>query len=67
MSIKKFYQPLRGSFYQQDNIGLAKYVISYYNGKKHPDGSDFYDIEIFSNKRDLEAFRQKLLTQGYAE
>ena len=59
MSIKRFYQ--------QDNIGLAKYVISYHNGKKHPDGSDFYDIKTFKNKADLNQFRQKLLTEGYAE
>ena len=52
-------------FYQQDNIGRARYVISYYNGKKHPDGSDFYDIEIFKNKKDLEKFRTKLLAEGY--
>ena len=55
------------NFYQQNNIGRARYVISYYNGKKHPDGSDFYDIEIFSNKKDLEAFRTKLLTEGYKD
>ena len=52
-------------FYQQNNIGRVRYAISYYNGKKHPDGSDFYDIKIFSNKKDLEVFRTKLLTEGY--
>lgn len=32
-------------------IGHAKYVVNYYTGKKHQDGSDFYDIRIFRNKQ----------------
>lgn len=34
---------------EHHNVGKAKYVVSYYTGKKHNDGSDFYDIRIFSN------------------
>jgi hypothetical protein len=66
MSTKRFYQPLRKRFYQQDRVGSAKYTISYHDGKsKHEDGSDFYDIKTFRNKRDLNQFRQKLLAEGY--
>ena len=31
-------------------VGKSKYVVNYYTGKKHNDGSDFYDIRIFKNK-----------------
>ena len=35
------------------NIGKAKYVINYYTGEKHKDGSKFFGIEIFKNKKDF--------------
>jgi|14BtaG_2_1085337.scaffolds.fasta_scaffold09787_3 hypothetical protein len=55
-------------FYQQDRVGSAKYTISYHDGKqKHKDGSDFYGIQIFRNKKDLEKFRTELLKKGYRE
>jgi hypothetical protein len=56
------------TFYQQDNIGKAKYTISAYNGiDTHKDGSPFYGIAIFKNKSDLQAYRQRLLSDGYKE
>jgi hypothetical protein len=55
-------------FYQQNRVGSAKYTISYHDGKqKHKDGSDFYGIQIFRNKKDLEKFRSELLKKGYRE
>ena len=34
------------------NIGKAKYVVNFHDGKKtHKDGSKFFDIQIFSNKK----------------
>jgi len=55
-------------FRQQDGIGKAKYTISYHDGKqKHKDGSDFFGIQIFKNKKDLEAFRKSLLKKGFVE
>ena len=55
-------------FTQQDGIGKAKYTISYHDGKqKHKDGSDFFGIQIFKNKKDLETFRNALLKKGYIE
>jgi len=48
-------------YYQcQQNIGRAKYVVNYYTGKKHADGSDFMDIAIFSNKRKKDRFIKEL-------
>jgi len=41
----------------QYNIGKAKYVVSYYDGiKKHRDGSEFWDIKIFNNKKEMSKF-----------
>ena len=53
-------------FKQRDGIGSSKYTISYHDGvKKHKDGSDFFDIKIFKNKPELEAFKKALLQKGF--
>src|SRR6056300_562834 len=53
-------------FKRQDGIGKSKYTISYHDGKKkHKDGSDFFDIKIFKNKKDLSDFVGTLAKQGY--
>ena len=51
---------------QKDGVGKSKYVISYHDGKKkHKDGSDFFDIQIFRNKKDLAKFVNALHRGGY--
>ena len=63
-------KPVKGkkSFYQQDNIGKTKYTLNTYDGKgTHKDGSPFYGIKIFKNKKDLAAAKAKLFKQGYIE
>ena len=51
---------------QKDGVGKSKYVISYHDGKKkHKDGSDFFDIQIFRNKKDLAKFVNSLHKGGY--
>ena len=53
-------------YYQQDRVGSAKYSISYHDGKKkHKDGSDFFDIQTFKNKKDLAKFVNTLHKGGY--
>ena len=53
-------------YYRQDNIGTAKYTVSYHDGvKTHRDGSPFYDIAIFRNKKRMQAFINKLISEGY--
>lgn len=48
------------------NIGNVKYLISFHDGqKKHGDGSDFFDIACFSNKRKMGSFKRDLMKQGY--
>ena len=59
---------MKKKFYIMYNIGKAKYVISFYNGvKTHSDGSPFYDIKIFQNKKNLESFKKQLIQEGYSE
>ena len=53
-------------FYQQNNIGKAKYTISMYDGvQTHKDGSPFFGIAIFKNKKKLKAYIDTLLKEGY--
>ena len=53
-------------YYQKDGIGKSKYTISYHDGKKKlEDGSDFFDIQIFRNKKDLAKFVNSLHKGGY--
>ena len=50
------------------NIGKAKYVINYHDGKaKHGDGSDFFGIMIFKNKVKLKKEINRLKADGYIE
>ena len=56
------------SFYRQDNIGKAKYTISYHDGiQTHKDGSPFFGISIFSNKKKLKKFTDNLKKENYTE
>lgn len=53
-------------FYQMNNIGKAKYTVNFHDGiKTHNDGSAFFDIRIFSNKRKLNLFIKELILSGY--
>ena len=55
-------------YYLQTNIGNAKYVVNYFDGvKSHKDGSPFYDIKIYKNKKKEEAFIKELKRMGYKE
>lgn len=47
-------------------IGTAKYVLNFHDGvSTHKDGSPFYDVRIFSSKKKLDAFINKLLSDNY--
>tara|TARA_B110000046_G_scaffold10843_1_gene10818 strand:- start:767 stop:970 length:204 start_codon:yes stop_codon:yes gene_type:complete len=55
-------------FHQTNNIGRAKYTVSFHDGQKtHSDGSLFFDIGIFRNLKELGKFRQSLIEQGFKE
>lgn len=48
-------------YHIQYNVGKAKYVVSYHKkGNYHKDGSDFYDIRLFKNKKSMERFIKTL-------
>ena len=50
------------------NIGKVKYVINYHNGiDKHKDGSDFFGINTFHNKKKFEARIKELKNEGYIQ
>jgi hypothetical protein len=53
------------TFNTQNNIGSAKYVVNYFNGKTHNDGSSFFDIAIFKNKIKKDTFINGLLLNGF--
>lgn len=53
-------------FYIMYNVGTAKYVINSHDGvKKHKDGSSFFDVDTFKNKKLFEKEIKNLLSQGY--
>ena len=52
----------------RDGVGRYKYTVSNHDGiKTHKDGSPFFDLSIFSNKRARDAFVRELRQQGYKE
>jgi hypothetical protein len=55
-------------FYIQYGISKAKYLVNFHNGiSKHNDGSEFFDIKIFKNKKLLNKFINNLTSEGYIE
>ena len=56
------------TFHRTDSIGKAKYTISFHDGvQTHKDGSPFFGIAIFKNKKKLKGFTNKLISEGYKE
>lgn len=56
------------TFNEMQNIGKAKYVVNYHDGEKqHKDGSQFFDISIFSNKIKKNKFVKDLIKKGYTQ
>ena len=67
-TIKESVNEGKKVFKVNPGIGKAKYSISSHDGKKtHKDGSDFYDIEIFNNKVDLEKGIKKYTSNGFVK
>lgn len=61
---KKFVK----TYYSQTNVGKSKYVVNYSDSiKTHEDGSRFYDIRIFRNKKEVASFIKELSRKGYKE
>lgn len=55
-------------YYEMYNVGKAKYVVNYHDGQStHGDGSPFWYIAIFQNKRHKQVFIRQLIARGYQE
>jgi len=53
-------------YYYQENIGKVRYVVNFFDGiKKHNDGSPFFDMRTFRNKKDRDAFIKQIIADGY--
>lgn len=50
------------------NIGKARYCVNYNDGvKTHNDGSPFFAIAIFSNKKKMDSFIKQLESEGFKQ
>lgn len=66
--LSNFSEKLPKNFNIMNNVGRAKYVVNFYDGvQTHKDGSPFYCVTIFKNKKKLKAYTDKLLSEGYIE
>lgn len=55
-------------YYTQENIGSCKYLVSFHDGiSTYKDGSMFFDIKIFRNKKKRDSFIKQLKNEGYKE
>ena len=55
-------------YYIMYNVGTTKYLVNYHDGiQKHKDGSDFFGMKSFKNKKTMNNFISELLNQGYRE
>ena len=56
------------TYYVMHNIGHARYCLNFHDGEKtHKDGSPFFDLNIFSNKKNLARKVKELQRAGYTE
>ena len=64
--MRGWIKPMR--FYIRHNVGNSKYTVNFHDGKsKHRDGSDFFEIRIFNNKRKCARYVKALRVNGYVE
>ena len=55
-------------YYTMDGIGKCKYTVNWHDGvKTYKDGSPFFDIRIFSNKKKRNQFISQLISKGYQD
>ena len=55
-------------YYERDRVGSTKYTVNFHDGvSTHNDGSPFFDIALFSNKKKKNTFIEGLINDGYKE
>lgn len=53
-------------YYTMHNVGTSKYVLNSWDGiQTHKDGSPFYGVECFKNKRLFKKAIKDLENKGY--
>lgn len=53
-------------YYLMDGIGTVKYTVNFHDGiEKHLDGSEFWGIRCFRNKKNRDLFVAELRKQNY--
>ena len=54
------------TYYTLDNVGKVKYTVNFHDGKStHKDGSPFFGIATFKNKKKRDTFISALHQKGY--
>lgn len=56
------------TYYIMHNVGRVKYLINFHDGiTGHKDGSPFYHVACFNNKKRLAEMVKRLVADGYTE
>lgn len=64
----QYTQDMTKTFNTRYGIGKSRYVVNFHDGvNTHNDGSPFFNIRIFSNKRNMEILIKMLIKDGYTE
>lgn len=59
-------KPVTKTYNLTHNVGRVKYLVSYHDGETtHKDGSPFYDVRTFSNKKLVSRFIREIEKLGY--
>lgn len=55
-------------FYAQCSVGVVKYIVNFHDGvTTHKDGSPFFNVRFFRNKKRMLKFMKELKENGYKE
>ena len=53
-------------YYIMFGVGKVKYLLNFHDGEsKHPDGSPFWGVQCFSNKKKLTSRVKQMEAAGY--
>lgn len=56
------------TFRVEQNVGRVRHLVTFHDGaKQHQDGSPFFELRTFRNKRECARFVRTLKAQGYIE
>jgi hypothetical protein len=68
MRYGRLEEPVTRNFYERFGIGATKYSVHTHDGvSTHQDGSPFYGMALFRNRRKKDQYVRELKRQGYVE